>query len=228
MTAPLFPERRAAAHSWRYLAFQTVFLGELLYWALRYIAGPPEPVVLNGIYFLINFLAVLVIFRKFWMPSLMDALSKLPRILLCALAGFAVCRIATVLMGLLLQVIDPQFLNYNDQSISAMSGQSLPIIAIGTVFLVPVTEELLHRGAIFGSIYPKNRMLAYAVSAGVFALVHVVDYMGAVPMGTLALSFLQYIPAGLVLAASYRLSGSIWAPILIHGAINLMSLLSMR
>ena len=44
----------------------------------------------------------------------------------------------------------------------------------------------------------------------------------------LFLSFLQYVPAGLCLAWSYEKADSIWAPILIHIAVNQMGNLAMR
>ena len=53
-------------------------------------------------------------------------------------------------------------------------------------------------------------------------------YLSAYPVHHLLLAFLQYLPAGLVLAWAYRKSGSIFSPILIHAAVNTLALLSLR
>ena len=53
------------------------------------------------------------------------------------------------------------------------------------------------------------------------------NYAGADTL-TLALCFVQYLPAGICLAASYRLSGSILTPILIHAGINTLGILALR
>ena len=44
----------------------------------------------------------------------------------------------------------------------------------------------------------------------------------------LALCFLQYIPAGIALAWSWKRSGNIFSPILMHITINALGILSMR
>jgi membrane protease YdiL (CAAX protease family) len=81
---------------------------------------------------------------------------------------------------------------------------------------------------IFGSIYKRSRILGYAVSALVFAALHVIGYIGFFAPTHLLLCFLQYIPAGLCLAWAYVMADTIWAPILMHIAINQMGVLAMR
>jgi membrane protease YdiL (CAAX protease family) len=56
----------------------------------------------------------------------------------------------------------------------------------------------------------------------------VLGYIGSADLLTLALCFLQYIPAGLCLAWAYDASGSIFAPVLIHTVINALGILSLR
>ena len=93
---------------------------------------------------------------------------------------------------------------------------------------MPVAEECLFRGIVFRGIYDRSHILAWIVSAGLFALVHVIGYFGSAAPLTLLLCFLQYIPAGICLAASYRLSGSILSPILIHAAVNFVGMMILR
>jgi membrane protease YdiL (CAAX protease family) len=61
-----------------------------------------------------------------------------------------------------------------------------------------------------------------------FALVHILGYIGFYPFEMLLLCFVQYLPAGICLAAAYRLSGSLLSPILIHALVNLLAMLSLR
>ena len=93
---------------------------------------------------------------------------------------------------------------------------------------MPLTEETLFRGLIFGALQQKNRTIAYLLSVVFFAFVHVMGYFGVTSGAVLMISFVQYIPAGIVLALAYEFSGSILAPTLIHMAVNAIAILSMR
>ena len=59
-------------------------------------------------------------------------------------------------------------------------------------------------------------------------MIHVMGYIGQFDWLTLVLCFLQYIPAGLWLAWAYEKSDSIFAPMLIHTAINAIGIYAMR
>ena len=96
------------------------------------------------------------------------------------------------------------------------------------LWTVPIAEECFYRGLIFRNLYDKSPFLAYAVSMVIFSLAHVLGYVGMEDLGTLALCFLQYLPAAFALAWSYRRSGSIFAPILIHMVVNQTGMLLMR
>ena len=96
------------------------------------------------------------------------------------------------------------------------------------MFLVPTVEECLYRGLIFGTLRSRNRLAAYALSAALFSLVHVVGYIGVYPLPLLALCLLQYVPAGLCLAQAYEAADNIFAPILIHTTVNAIGMIAMR
>ena len=225
---PLLANRKELFFGWRYLAFQSVFLGSLLRLVAGWLGIPLTSAQLNGLFFAINFTAVIIAFRSFLHRTLVDALEKLPRILLTALVGFFLYRGISWLLGLLIARIDPSFANVNDQSIISITQEGFSLMAIGTVLLVPLTEEVLHRAVVFGTLYRRNKIVAYAVSTVLFSLVHIAGYAGSVPALTFVLCFLQYIPAGLCLAASYHISGSILAPVLIHTAVNAIAIFSLR
>ena len=222
--SPLFPTRKEMYFGWRYLAFQTLILPYLL----ALLPLKMTSAQLNFLFFSINFLCIVIFFRNFLLGSLREAPRKLPRILLTALIGFCVYYVLSTLLNLLLILIHPGFANLNDQSIAGMSQDSYALTFIGTVILVPLTEECLNRGSVFASLRGRSRVAAYIVSTVLFSLIHINGYIGIYDPLTMLLCFLQYVPAGICLAATYEISGSIFAPVLIHTAVNAVGMLAMR
>lgn len=210
---------------WAYYTFELLFLPSILL-SIAAKLGIGDAVV-NFVYYLLNFAFCLAIFRDFLLKSLEDAGKNLGAFLRAVALGFVAYWAVNRGVELLMELISPEFANVNDQSIAAMFAEHPALIAVGTVLLVPVAEECLFRGLIFSQLKPKNAVAAYAVSALAFCAIHVVGYVGAYPAETLALCFLQYVPAGLLLAWSYAHCGSIIAPILIHTAINAAAVLSL-
>jgi membrane protease YdiL (CAAX protease family) len=96
-------------------------------------------------------------------------------------------------------------------------------IAVG-VLLAPIVEEALFRGAVFGSIRRKNRILAYIVSAALFGVYHLWQYLLVGFQWELLLYMVQYVPGAIALAWCYERSGNIWSSILLHMVINFISL----
>lgn len=183
---------------------------------------------LNFLYFSINFIAVAIIFRRFLLENAKTAFKAMPSILISAGAGYVLCHIANIAIAILISLLSPTFQNVNDTYISEMVSNDYTIMFIGTVILVPMTEELLYRGLFFNGIYRKNRFLAYCLSVLIFASVHVYGYIGQFPPILLLLCLIEYIPSGLILAWSYARTNTIITPILIHMLINSSAVLTMR
>ena len=169
-----------------------------------------------------------VIFYNFLLGNTRVAISNIWHCLKSAAVGFCIYWLLSIAVGALIQVLYPDFFNVNDDSISQLLEENGTLIRIGTVLLVPVTEELLYRGLIFRSIYRKNPVSAYVISIFLFAALHVVSYITMYEPLHLALCFLQYLPAGFCLAWAYVRADSIWAPILIHIAVNQIGTASLR
>lgn len=224
----ILPDSREQSLGWRYLLFQVVFLSWLLSLVLSVLQINISGVLLNLLYFSANFAVAIFGFRRFWRETFAGVWKGLPRIVGFAFAGFAAFQTLSAAMGLLILLIDPDFANVNDQSILALSQEGYWAMAFGTVVLVPVAEEVFNRGCVFGGLIRRSPVAAYTVSAVVFSMIHINGYIGIVPPQTLLLCFLQYLPAGLCLAAAYHLSGSILTPILIHSAVNIIGILTMR
>ena len=183
---------------------------------------------LNFLYFSINFLFVLTIFHNTLQQSLLQAGKHKGRFLRIALAGFCLYLLCNLVVGMLLRLLAPDYANLNDGQIQLQLDSNYLIMAISAVILAPVAEELLHRGLVFGSLYAVNPVAAYVISAAFFSLIHILGYIGLYTPLHLLIAFVQYLPAGFVLAWAYKKSGSIFCPIVIHAAVNTLALFSLR
>ena len=211
---------------WFWWAFQLIFLPLILTESNRYLGAPVTEAELNFIFFCVNFAATTLILGRFFLNSCAHGLRRVFYTLQSAFLGFALYFLVKFLLGFATAWLFPNYVNQNDSSIQAMLHQSPLLISIGVTLLVPVAEELMYRGVIFGSIHSRSRLLAYALSSVLFSLVHILGYLSD-PV-TFVVSLIQYLPAGLCLAWAYARSGSILAPILMHIAINQIGLQFMR
>jgi membrane protease YdiL (CAAX protease family) len=224
----VFPSRSERTFGWCYALFCALCLPWVLNFIVSAVGLTVSGAIINFTYFAVNFLVVAIGFRRFLARTGKDILDRVLWVLLMAVAGFLVYLGLTQLMDRLIIRIRPDFYNVNNQGIASLAGSNYILTLICTVFLVPLTEECLYRGAVFGGLFKKNPVAAYAVSTVVFALVHIDSLFGVVDWPLLALNFLQYLPAGLCLAGTYQLSGSIIAPILIHMAVNAIGIFALR
>ena len=211
-----------------YLAFSQILLPDLIAIASHYLGYPISLATLNIIFFLVNFISVVAIFHRFLGRSLLMAWKNIPKCLINVLIGFGMYYWVTILLGILISRIDPNFANVNDQAVSGIVQEHPGLIGFATVFLVPVVEETLYRGLIFQQLQRKHRILAYIVSSAVFSSIHIVGFIGSANWATLALCFTQYLPAGIALAWAYEKADTIVAPILIHIIINQIGMSAMR
>ncbi|MGM9590042.1 MAG: lysostaphin resistance A-like protein [Faecousia sp.] len=207
-----------------FLAVQLLVLPTLLYWVNAQAGNPMNDAEINFLFYIINFIVTLVIFHDFLGNSGRQAFqhpAQLCQAVILGLAAYYACLLCT---ANLIHLIAPGYANYNDEAIYAMERGNTFLIAIATVILVPPVEECLYRGLIFRNLYGKNKVLAYLLSIAVFAVIHILGYLDLYAPLELLLAFLQYLPAGLCLAWSYAKADTIFAPILMHAAINYITL----
>lgn len=226
LTVPM--GRTAQILGWIYWLFQLLLLGAALHLLNDHLPTPLTDTQLNLIFFAINFLAMTVIMWRFLGNSFREGWKRPWRLLQSAGMGLMLYFGATYLISLLIAWLDSAFVNANDASIAAMLGDNYVLTTLCVVVLVPVAEELMYRGLIFRSLYNRAPWAAYLVSTLVFAAIHLVGYIKVYSPLTLALCFLQYLPAGLCLGWAYARSNSIIAPILMHIAINQIGLWAAR
>ena len=220
--------RREITWGIRYLLFQLVFLGAALTLLLKLLGLPANGLILDTAYFIVNLSAVVWIFRSYLWQSFSYGISHWIRLLIAATVGFTVYLAVTRGLDRMICRFMPEFYNVNDAGIAAYSRSHFLLTFLGAVVLVPLAEETLYRGLVFGALRQRSRLLAYLLSTLFFAFIHVMGYIGSYSPLVLLLCLVQYIPAGIVLAGAYEYSGTILAPVLIHTAVNAIAIFSMR
>ncbi|MBQ9168367.1 MAG: CPBP family intramembrane metalloprotease [Oscillospiraceae bacterium] len=216
------------ALGWLYLLFEFFVLPSLLGLLNDLLHTPLSDAALNFLYFSLNFVVVLLIFYNFLKESLETAGQRFWNFLQAVVLGFVAYWLCGTVLTYGITAVLPNFSNINDASIGSMAGSHFWLMAIGTVLLVPVVEECLFRGLIFLELHSHSRFWAYCLSTVCFGIIHVMSYVGAYDTLTLVLCFIQYIPAGIWLAWAYEKADSIFAPILIHAAINAIGIYGLR
>ena len=191
------------------------------------VTDPSNLLYMNLIYGVINFVAVVICFHKYLGKSFRQARQFPGRFFAAVGIGFAIYYLGTVIISNLIDLVQPGLENINDANLEGMAEHGMLLMVLYTVLLVPTVEELMFRGLIFTSIRPRSRFWAYLVSMLAFAALHVLGYVFSYPVSTLALCFLQYLPAGFALAWALEYSGSIWASVCVHTIVNTVAMLAM-
>lgn len=212
--------RKEETLGWMYFAFQMLALPMVLSWVDSRLSVPMSRAVYNGSYYIVNFAALTCIFRRFLRASLVALGRNVWNFLRAAVPGFAAYWVCSRAYEWALSLLGLSLNNANDGAIVSML-QSHPILmGICIIGLVPLTEELIYRGLIFGNLRQVSRLTAYLVSMIAFSAIHVAGYIGATDPLTLLLCFIQYLPAGLCLAWTYDRSHNLFAPVLVHTIVN--------
>ena len=169
--------------------------------------------------------AVLVCFS--FLRNDFDALCDRPFFCLgqIALSYFSMMAFNLIFSGILslIESLGVELLsNRNNEAIVSLALKDTGLMTAMAVFLSPIIEEILFRGAIFGSLRHRNTLAAYLVCMLLFAVYHVWGYALQDPAYWIFL--LQYLPAGFLLCRCYERTNSIWCSIFFHMLINLVSL----
>ena len=226
LSHPLSRYEKLLGAAW--LLFETLLFPRLLQLLNLLLPIPLPQAEVNFVFFAVNFAVAIFVLRSFLWGQLKIALQYTEKVLTAAVLGFVAYWALNFLVSGLILYLDPDFTSVNDDAVAELVAQNFPLMFFGTVVLVPVAEECLFRGIVFRGLYDRSHVLAWIVSASLFALVHILGYIDSIRSTQLLLCFLQYIPAGICLAASYRLSGSILSPILIHAAVNFVGMMILR
>lgn len=189
---------------------------------------PITTVGLNIAFFITAFLLTVLFFGRFLWENFKNFRADLKNSLYAALGGFGIYYVLNIVVNIVITNLMPDYSNVNNDNIAALTGDHYLPMFLCTVFLVPVTEEVLYRGMLFGLPWHKNRYLAYIVSTLAFSLIHMVGYIGSAPISYLLIGLFQYVPATIGMGYAYEKADSLLSPMLIHMTVNLLAMIAMR
>ncbi len=184
---------------------------------------------LNLIFYLLCVVCILPIFHRFLKRNLRQLRASggnLARELVGNLLRYYIVALAFgVLVTILRNTAKIGFVNRNDAKLMELYGDRLWLLFPIAVLLAPFVEESVFRGLIFSNLRRVNCLLAYLVTAACFSFAHVIGYAGTMEPAELVISLLQYVPASCFLCRIYERTDSIFADMLLHGTLNLISML---
>ena len=217
--------KQERTRGWIFFALYILVL-PLLVGLVRYVmesvwAFSLSDVSANFIYNVALTAAICILFSSYLSNAWNILRDFLPENLIALGIGFFAFLLLRLLVGLFpLPLVDTMPMAYAQEYLRAPRLTMLLF-----VFLMPVAEELLFRGLLFGSIKQYSRPIAYGVTILIFCLYSV--WPLAVTAGDVRYIWngLEYFPMALVLCWCYDKGGSIFSPIVLHWMIHAIMLL---
>lgn len=165
------------------------------------------------------------VFRHYLKESIKNMKGRwLSTILWSLTAGFLMLLAVNYLSSLLVTLIGHDTGSANQNAVVFMTQLAPLQMVVASVGLAPILEELVFRVGIFQLLYDRSRILAYLASGLCFGFVHISQGLLGGDLGQL-LYLIPYGLLGLVFCRIYEKRQSIFAPMIIHGANNLLSML---
>ena len=211
-----------------YLILFPLFFHDLFLLAEFLFGTHLSPSAENAVYYYLLFAATVLIFHRFLLNTSRFALARPGLVLKTVAIGLIAYYGGNELVYRLLQQFPQGSVNLNDVSIAAQIAVAPRITALIVVLLAPFVEEILFRGLVFGSLRAKSRLWAYLISAVLFAVAHVWLFAVSDRTPGAVLLTLQYLVPGLIFAWAYDHSGTLWSAVILHSAVNLLSLWMIR
>lgn len=170
----------------------------------------------NIIYYAVIFALCLALFWSFLKSDFMALMDWVPENTASILLGLAGAGALRLLAGIIpFPVQDP----ISQQYAAEFGAAPIPTLALLLV-LMPLVEETLYRGLLFGQLRGYDRTLAYVVSAVFYSLAVVWRYALERGDPRYLLLCVLYLPLSLACTWCYDNGGSVWAAAFLHGGIN--------
>ena len=216
--------RAEMGRGWVFFALYLTVFPLSMGWVQRAFHGELPVAEANVVYYLLAATLVFLVFWSFLRHGFHMILDWLPENLFAFVTGLA----GAAVLHLLVMLIPLPVQNPNPESYAQQFALSPAATVVILVVLMPLVEEPLFRGLLFGATRRYSRVLGYVLSTLVFALYCVWQFVysyGTVDFRYLLL-FLQYVPMSLALTWCYDNGGSIWSPIALHMVLNALILAS--
>lgn len=206
---------------WIFFALYVLVFPWMVGWIQRLVSGDAEPLVAeaNLVYYGLLFLLTVAVFWTFLRHAFSLLLDWLPENLFAIVTGLLGAAALHFLVALIpLPVENPIYTDWPAEY--AANGAATSVVVL---VLMPVVEEVLFRGLVFGSLRKRSRLLAYVVTVVGYALACAWQFIFQPETG-LDLRYLllavQYLPMSLSLAWCYDNGGSVWGAAALHTILN--------
>ena len=209
---------------WFYLVIHTFLMGEAVMWANEALGLGLKGTYIDLVYYIIGFVFVLAFMFSFLRKSFSDLCDNFGKTITSVALSYLGYYLLSFVVVALLSLLVPEISNPNQNTINDNLQLNANVMKAVGIFLAPVIEEVLFRGVAFGGIRKKNRIAAYVVSAVLFSVYHLWQYIFIDFEWTTLLYLLQYVPASVMLCWCYERSRNIWGPIFMHMLVNVISL----
>jgi len=175
-----------------------------------------------AVYYYIMGVLTMVVFWSFLKNALSILRDFLPENLLAIATGFAGWLVLQFVVNRVPWPVE----NPNKASWAEQYAYSYGATIIIVVFLMPVIEEVLFRGLVFGSLRRYSRTMAWFTSVFLFMIYSVWTF--AVACGDIRYMVLafQYLPMALALTWCYDRGGSIWSAAFLHAVFDAVLLVN--
>ena len=130
-----------------------------------------------------------------------------------------------LLLGYIISYMSDYFLSYFipsssnqislNETIEMMGRQELPYFLLIVCFIGPISEELIYRGVLMTTFFKNSPWYGdVLLSAIIFGCIHI-------NFALTPLAFFIYASGGLILALLYRMTKTLYYPIVVHILINI-------
>lgn len=169
-----------------------------------------------AVYYYIMAVLTMVVFWSFLKNAGRILMNFLPENLLALITGFAGGQLLAFLFRFLpWPMEDPNPISWAEQYAYSPAATILIV-----VILIPIVEEVLFRGLLFGSLRKYSRTMAWIASVVLFAVYSVWTFAVAYGDVRYLILAIRYLPMSLALTWCYDRGGSIWSAVLLHAIFH--------
>lgn len=210
---------------WVFFALYVLVFPRLMGWLQKTLGENWElfPAEAALLYYLLVVTLILLVFWSFLKNAFYILLDWLPENLFAIATGLIGSGVLHLLVSLIPLPVEDPFNSIYQEQFSYFPQATVLILVV----LIPIVEEVLFRGLMFGSLRKYSRPLGYGVTIVLFALFQAQQYAftpGAMDLRYLLLA-IRYLPMSAALTWCYDNGGSVWSPIVLHMAISGIQLL---
>lgn len=186
--------------------------------AQRLIFGDAETPIAeaNILYYAVLFALCLLLFWNFLKEDFLKLMDWVPENTFGILLGLVGAGVMSALLRLLpFPVTDP----IPQQYVAEFGVAPIPTLVL-LLLLIPVVEETLFRGLLFGQFRGYSRPLAYVLTSAFYALAAVWRYALERGDARYLLLSVVYLPLSIACTWCYDNGGSVWATAFLHAGLN--------